>query len=366
MLAIAFATLVVLGVVARLAMPTFVEWYVNRVLSSAPVYQGRIGGVEVHLWRGAYSIRDVSISKVTGNVPVPLFKSPRVDFSVQWDALLHGRVVARVTMDSPEVNFVDAPDPASTQTGTTGPWLGMLRDLSPFKIDSAVVREGSVHFRSYQTTPPVDAYLSHVEGKVENLSNVRNSLEPLQATATVSAIAMGDARLQVKVKIDPFSYKPTFQLGLRLLGLDATKLNDLAQAYGWFTFERGWFDLVVELNAKEGQLDGYVKPLFRNLKVLGVPSDLKTDNPIQFIWEALLEATTDVLKNDQRDQFGTVIPFTGSVDSPSPDVLAVIGNVLRNAFVRAYLPRLVGRAPDIDNLHFDPGKPNDAISPEGR
>ena len=56
-------------------------------------------------------------------------------------------------------------------------------------------------------------------------------------------------------------------MGMRLLGLDVTRLNDLAVSYGKFDFERGWFDLVVEAEAREGQVNGYVKPLFRNLQL---------------------------------------------------------------------------------------------------
>jgi hypothetical protein len=169
---------------------------------------------------------------------------------------------------------------------------------------------------------------------------------------------MDDARLEAIVKVDPFSYRPTFQAGVRMLGLDVTKLNDLSERYGWFTFSRGWLDLVVELDVREGQIDGYVKPLFRDLAILTVPSAMRADNPLQLFWEAILETTTDALRNQPRQQFGTVIPFTGSVDAPRPDVLSVVGNVLRNAFIRAYVPRLVGRVTTIDNLQFGPAQPD--------
>jgi len=60
-----------------------------------------------------------------------------------------------------------------------------------------------------------------------------------------------------------------------------------------------------------------------------------------------------VLKNAPRDQFGTRIPFTGEVGGPQPDILATIGGILRNAFIRAYLPRLEGVATDQDGMHFE-------------
>jgi hypothetical protein len=164
------------------------------------------------------------------------------------------------------------------------------------------------------------------------------------------------------MKLNPFSYRPTFQLALRLVGLDVTKTNDLARAYGNFDFEGGWFDLVIELDAREGGLDGYVKPLFRDLKVLSFKKDIPEDNVIQLFWEALVGITTGILRNPPRDQFGTSIPLSGSLNNPQTDLLATIGNVLRNAFIRAYLPRLEGGATDINDLHFDPGSVTDPVT----
>lgn len=174
----------------------------------------------------------------------------------------------------------------------------------------------------------------------------------MMATVDATALAMDQAQFEYHMKFDPFSYRPNFQLAVRLLGLDVTQINALARSYGAFDFERGYFDLVVELNARAGGLQGYVKPLFRDIKVFSLKNDIKKDNPLQLFWEALVGLATDVLKNQQRDQFGTQIPITGTLDRPNEDILVTIGNVLRNAFIRAYLPRLEGTTPDIDWMQF--------------
>jgi len=110
------------------------------------------------------------------------------------------------------------------------------------------------------------------------------------------------------------------------------------------------------MDVKEGQVDGYVKPLFRDLKVLSLSKDIKEDNVFEFFWEALVGGVAELLKNPPRDQVGTLIPFTGDMTGPSTDVLAAIGNVLRNAFVRAYLPRLQTGEQGIEGLEF--GRPS--------
>ena len=360
---IALLVLVILAVIGRLMLPDFVRDYVNRTLDRNPLYAGEIGPVKIHLLRGAYSIADVRISKTTANVPVPFFAAKRVDFAIQWNALLHRKVVGRVVMNSPEINFVDAPSEAGDQTGGGAPWLKMIEDLFPFRINSAMVRNGAIHFRAFQTQKPVDVYLTDVQASIDNLTNIRDETRPLVSTVQATAIAMDHAKLEYKMTLDPFSYRPTFHMAVRLMGLDVTKINDLAMAYGRFDFERGWFDLVIEAEASEGLLDGYVKPLFRDLKIFSLSEDIKDENVLRVFWQALVGAATSIFKNHPRDQFGTLVPFSGDLSgATNTDILATIGNILRNAFVRAYLPRLEDGGETIDGLQFGPGELTDPIS----
>lgn len=358
---------IIVLVIARIFLPYGLRWYVNRVIDKNPIYDGKIGAIEVHLWRGAYAIDDIRLIKTTGDVPVPFFAAKKIDLAIQWDALIHGKIVGRVVMEKPELNFVDDPDESKTQTGGSGggngdsAWLGMLRDLFPFKINRTVLKDGSIHFRTFQSRQPVDVYLSRLDASIDNLTNIHGETTPLMATIKATALAMDQAKFQFEMKLDPFSYYPTFQMAVRLLGLDVTKINLLTRHYGAFDFERGLFYLVVEMNAREGRLEGYVKPIFRNLVIFS-GQDLKEDNVLEAFWEALVGVTTKVLSNPPRDQFATVIPVTGDMTAPKTGVLTAVGNILRNAFIRAYLPRLQGVAKDVDGLSFGPGSFTDSLS----
>jgi hypothetical protein len=360
---IALLFLVLLAGIGRAMLPGIVRDYVNQTLDRNTQYSGNVGDIQIHLWRGAYSIHDIKLSKTTGDVPVPLFAAKRVDFALQWNALLHGRMVGQVLMEEPEINFVDAPTEEDSQTGAGGPWLEMIQDLLPFSINSAVIHNGSVHFRTYKAQMPVDVYLSAVEGSIDNLKNISDETSPLAAKVQAKAIAMDQAKLEFMMTLDAFSYRPTFHLAMRLLGLDVTKINELALTYGKFDFKRGWFDLLIETDCKEGQMTGYVKPLFRNLKVFSLAKDIKEDNVPRFFWQALVGATTRILKNQARDQFGTLIPFTGDASGTTTmDILATIGNIFRNAFIRAYLPHLESGEDVVDGLHFQAPEFTDAMT----
>ncbi len=348
--------------IARPFLPGIVRWYVIRTIDRSALYHAKIGDVQLHLWRGAYSIDDLRLIKVTGNVPFPLLKMKRLDLAIQWNALVHRRVVGQVVMEQPEINFVDAPDEAEAQTGAGGPWLQILRDLFPFKINRAEVIDGAIHLRTFQRKQPVDVFLGQLHATIENLTNIRDESNPLVSSVSAHGLAMDQAKFEFKMKFDPFSYEPSFNVAVRLLGLDVTKLNDLARTYGGFDFESGWLDLVVETEAKSGVITGYLKPLFRKMRIFNLPRDIKEDNPIEFVWKALLGTTTFVLKNQPRDQFGTLVPFHQDTNGTQPNMLATLGNLLRNAFIRAYLPKFQDGTTDTNGLQFDAPRLEDPTS----
>src|SRR5829696_6016573 len=141
--------LVVAAVVVRAMLPIWVRDYVNRKLDEMPDYDGNIAEVDIHLWRGAYTIRQVEIVKTTGQVPVPFFSAPIVDLSVEWKALLDGAFVGEIQFEQPKINFVHGRSSATSQVGVDKPWTDKIRELFPLKINRFTVRDGEVHYRDF-------------------------------------------------------------------------------------------------------------------------------------------------------------------------------------------------------------------------
>jgi hypothetical protein len=90
--------------------------------------------------------------------------------------------------------------------------MEMLSDLFPFRINSLAVRNGSIHFRAFASDPPLDAALNDLEASIENLTNIHNEFTPLVATITASGLAMDHAKFEYQMKMDPSSYRPTFEM----------------------------------------------------------------------------------------------------------------------------------------------------------
>ncbi|CAG0994752.1 hypothetical protein PHYC_02494 [Phycisphaerales bacterium] len=344
--------LVILGllVAARIALPHYLQSYVNRVLDQSTAYDGRIGTIDVSLWRGAYTIHDIAIVKTANSVPVPFFEAPRLDLALDWPSLLHGKARGRVVMFQPQINFVHGPTPEESQTGVAQPWLGMLNDLFPFRIDRAEIKDGQVHFHAFHTRPPVDVFVTELQAELTNLTNVRDTIEPLIATLHASGNAMRSGRFEMDLKLDPAAHRPSFNLAARLLDVDARELNELTQAYGGFDFETGRFDFVIEADSKDGFMEGYAKPLFRDARVIGF-QDLEESGPVSALWEGMVSVVGQAFTNPLRNQFGTRVTIQGDLDDPQMSILEILGNILYNAFVQAFLPRIEGRyAPDIADV----------------
>jgi hypothetical protein len=75
------------------------------------------------------------------------------------------------------------------------------------------------------------------------------------------------------------------------------------------------------------------------MQVFSLEEDVGDGNPLTVLWQGLTGLVTAVFENKQRDQFGTLIPFQGDLSGATTvDILETIGNMLHNAFIRAYLP----------------------------
>jgi hypothetical protein len=64
------------------------------------------------------------------------------------------------------------------------------------------------------------------------------------------------------------------------------------------------------------------------------------ENISKAFWEAIVGTTSEILKNQKKDVLATRIPIKGTIQNPQPDITATIVNVLRDAFIKAYLPKI--------------------------
>ncbi|MDQ6646171.1 MAG: DUF748 domain-containing protein [Pseudomonadota bacterium] len=342
--------LVVLLLIARAMLPYAVKHYLNARMDKMGDYHGHIADIDIHLWRGAYSIDQLRIVKQTGKVPVPLLEAPRTEIELSWRALTHGRVRAKLAFQHPVLNFVDGSGKGDTQSGTGVNWRQKLKLLAPIRLDEVSVTNGTVAFQNFVSSPRVDLKMTDVNATASNLTNVTGQggsrVANLQATAKI----LGQAPLETHATFDPLEDKGDFKFDLRISHVDLTKANQLARAYAGLDLSSGHGDFTMQLQAKDGQLNGYAKPLFHDLQIFSWKQDVQQDkkNPLQLAWELAAQGVTSLFKNHAKDQFATRIPITGRIDDKKLSTFDAIVGVLRNAFVKAYSPSLENLKPASD------------------
>jgi hypothetical protein len=116
-----------------------------------------------------------------------------------------------------------------------------------------------------------------------------------------------------------------------------TRLNDLFRAYGRFDTANGYFFLYSELDAKDGLVTGYIKPLFKDLKVYDKQQD-KSKPLARKMYERIVSGVAKVLKNRPRDEVATKAEVLGRIDDPKVGTVAAVVRLVQNAFFKAILP----------------------------
>ena len=336
--------------VLHFALPILVRDYLNEKLADMGDYHGHIVDVDLAWWRGAYRINGLEIVKTDSEIPDPLLRAPGIDLSVSWYALWHSRaIVARVIFEGPEVNFVDGgADEENTQSGTGVDWREQLNKLLPITLNEIRVVDGKVAFHNYTSEPPVNVAATQVNASLYNLTNVADVSGERVANFEGKALLLGHAPLETTVTFDPFENFEDFELRLRATDIELRQLNDFSAAYGKFDFNAGTGDLVIEANADNGQLSGYIKPLLRDVDVFNWQQDVQDDDKGFFrsIWEALVGGSETVLKNQSRDQFATRVELSGNVGDQSVSPLQAFIAILRNGFVQAFNARYENVPPE--------------------
>lgn len=339
---VVLTVLVVMIIGGRVLLPVAVRRHVNHVLSRDETYVGHVGDVDVALIRGAYDVEDVQIDKRSGKVPIPFFAAEKVDLSIQWRAIFDGSLVGEVEFLRPKLNFVAGPSEASSQAGGGVDWRDTVEDLFPFRINRFLVSDGQIHFRNFSTNPKVDVYLHHVEAVALNLTNAQDLGEERVASIRIQAVPMNAGMLRAHVELDPFADSPDFDFDGEVTGADLTQWNDFLRAYAGFDVERGGFSVYTELLAEGDRFEGYVKPFFRDVDVLRFDEEKHEQNLFASAWEAVVGVTTELFQDQPNDRVATRIPLSGTVKDPKIAFWPTLGNVIRNAFIDAFVPQLEG------------------------
>ncbi|GAA4410659.1 DUF748 domain-containing protein [Nibrella viscosa] len=328
---------VVLLVIARLLLPYIVLRYVNKVLADMGDYTGHIEDVDIWLIRGAYQIDNLNIRKINGKVKEPFLSIPKTELSVQWNALFKGKLVGEVEAYAPELNFSFSEDENASQTGKEVDWTDVVRDLMPIEINRFAAYNGNIELVNLFSATNTGLTLKNLDMEIRNIRNVddNNARLPSPVTATADVPGWGGT-LSVNADMNLLKPLPDFKYNLKLDNLQLIKLNKIVRSYANLDFEAGTVSVLSEMAMYDGKMQGYFKPLTKNMKIFKLKEPGENRTVGRFFTELLAEGASEVLENQKKDQIATRIPISGTVKSAGTETWPILIGVLQNAYVEAF------------------------------
>ncbi|WP_194852434.1 DUF748 domain-containing protein [Nonlabens antarcticus] len=331
--------IILILIAGRVYLPYYIRDKLNETLADIPGYYGQVDDVGISLWRGAYQLNGLFLDKVDpANKRSPFLNFPTSDISIQWRALLDGRIVSEITMVSPEVTYVFEDHVAadgSLDEPSTEVWTKALTEIVPLEINRYEVVDGKLTFVALYSEPNIDLYMNNVNLLATNLQNTIQSERILPSDFEATATTIGNGRFETNGKINLIKEIPDMNLEMSLEDADITALNDLTLHYAGIDFESGTFELFSEIAIADSYMKGYFKPFFIDSKIVD-SWDKEDSNIFKKMWEGFVGMFKFLLKNQGNDTLATKIPIEGPLDDAAASAWASVFNIFENGWFGAF------------------------------
>jgi Domain of Unknown Function (DUF748) len=203
-------------------------------------------------------------------------------------------------------------------------------------IKELSIRKSTFGFVNKATTPGYRVFLAETDGTLTNLSN-HETQGPAVVKLKGKFMGTGTATADATFRAEKAG--PAFQVAVKIDDVDMPGMNDLLRAYGNFDVTAGRFFFYSEMNAKDGAINGYVKPFFKDMVVYDKTQD--KDKPmLRKVYERVVGGVAKVFENRPNEQVATRAEISGRIDNPQVSVVDVIVRLVQNAFFKAILPGL--------------------------
>jgi Domain of Unknown Function (DUF748) len=280
------------------------------------------------------------IVPITGRVNIQLRKGVlSTKGHIEYSSVIKQAILSTLMLEDVRVDYVHSAQTAEAEKNvaeTTAQTAETLRNHPEWllRIDQAKILNSELGFVNEAVTPHYRVYLTDANIGLDNFSN---QLREGTAYIKVTGKFMGSGLTQVSATLRPELDSPDFDLQMRMVKTKMRSLNDVLRAYGDFDVVNGVFSFFTELTVKNGSIDGYVKPLFKDVDVYDTKQD-QEKGLVQQLYEGVVGGTMTVLENRSRNEVATQAELSGPVKRPRMSTWQVIVRLIQNAFFKAILP----------------------------
>ncbi len=246
----------------------------------------------------------------------------------------------KITIDQAEADYAYMPTPVDSPAGKQAKQTAKEASRTEnepevlLNIDQLEIKRSNVGFINKGAKPDYRIYVDETDFR---LSHFSNHLTEGRTEANLKGKFMGSGNLGASATFRPLRKGPDLNLAVSIEHTDLKTMNDLLRAYGKFDVAAGDFSFFMEVAVREGQVTGYVKPLFKNLKVYDRRQD-KEKSTFRKLYEGMIGGISKLLENRPRKEVATRADISGSIENPQSSTWQVLVRLIENAFFKAILP----------------------------
>lgn len=245
----------------------------------------------------------------------------------------------RLTIENVRVDYVHTAQTTAKETQVGHAAVNTAKKLQNepetlIRIDHGELTHSEFGFINEAAKPP---YRVFVTNGALHLENISNHLSEGRALVRLTGAFMGTGDTVISGTFRPERTSPDFELAMKIERTKMRAMNDLLRAYGNFDVTAGLFSLYSELKVKNDHVEGYIKPLFKDMKVY----DARQDNEktlFHQLYEGLVGGVAKLLENTPRDEVATRTDVSGPLENPRSSTWQTVVNLITNAFFKAFLP----------------------------
>ena len=249
--------------------------------------------------------------------------------------------VPKIQIDGLVGDYIHAQSTVSPTAEIAKKTDGLIREHAnsqtlEVRVDEIDIVDGELGVINRASQPGYRVFLGNARVNVKNLSNQNKDGV---AVGTATGRFMGSGPTKIALVSRPTGKSPNFDLRLAIDQAEMKDMNRLFLAYGNFDVAAGQFSLYSEITVRDGMIDGYVKPLFRNVSVYDAKQDQEKSLPRR-LYERFLGGMSWILENRAREEVATTTRISGQLAEPQTSTFEIVVGLIRNAFFQAVLPGL--------------------------
>jgi hypothetical protein len=203
-----------------------------------------------------------------------------------------------------------------------------------FRIDQARFTRCTVGLVNKAARNPYRVFLADAD---LNISNVSNDFSQGPARAELQGKFMGSGASRVTAHFRPGHKSPDMDIDVKIEDTQMTSMNDLLRSYANLDVAAGTFSFYSELHIKDDAISGYVTPFFKDLKVYDRRME-RGKSISHKMYEMLVGGAARILKGGPRGEVAAKVNISGTLNKPHTSRWQIIGQLIRNAFIKTILP----------------------------